>query len=115
MDPLAGASRWMPKKLIVLDQSLSKIEAGTIFNPSLPPSLLLFFLLCTLSLHSLRVALEDVLTRNDGCTFHSTASYTLSIRTAEYADQPEMLKMFQDRLLREGIPIEQPQETVFVA
>lgn len=34
MDPLAGYSRWLPKKLIVLDQSLGKIESGTLY-PSL--------------------------------------------------------------------------------
>lgn len=34
MDPLSGLSRWLPKKLIVLDQSLGKIESGeSLFSP----------------------------------------------------------------------------------
>jgi hypothetical protein len=78
MDPLAGYSRWLPKKLVVLDQSLGKIEAGKLDPFPWSENLLL--------------------------TSYGTASYTLSIRSAEYKDSPEMLKAFQDRL-REDVSL----------
>jgi len=37
MDPLAPYARWLNKKLVVLDQSLGKIENGTLFR-NLPPT-----------------------------------------------------------------------------
>ena len=38
MDPLAPYARWLNKKLVVLDQSLGKIENGTLFH-ALPPTI----------------------------------------------------------------------------
>lgn len=84
MDPLAPYARWLPKKLVVLDQSLGKIESGS----SVPSRRAL----------SLACPARALIASSVPCA----ASYNLRIRSAEYTGSPQLLKAYAERLVSSG-------------